>query len=236
MGAKPGRRRAGRHGLFVTLKAVLFDMDGTLIDSDPVHASVFIDFLAARGVTIDQTDYTSRIHGRQNREIFAELLPHEDPRAMDEAKEAAFRARVDSDFPVVPGVWDLLDRLRDSALRLGVVTNACGANLDAVLDALDMGGRFHHRVSSDDVAHGKPDPALYRHALDALGAAPDEALAFEDSPAGIASARGAGLKVIGVATSLSPAKLLELGAAHAIGDFTDPSLTQHLAIPEGANP
>ncbi|NNL72092.1 MAG: HAD hydrolase-like protein, partial [Silicimonas sp.] len=75
----------------MTLKALLFDMDGTLVDSDPIHISVFIDFLAERGVTLTEAEYMARIHGRTNLEIFGDLLPDEDPREMDLAKEAEYR-------------------------------------------------------------------------------------------------------------------------------------------------
>ena len=219
----------------MTLKAIFFDMDGTLIDSDPVHASVFVDFLAERGVDLDPDDYVTRMHGRQNRDIFTEFLPGEDPRAMDAAKEAAFRDRVTPEFPMIPGALSFLKGLQNSPLKLGVVTNACGANLATVLDALDLGQFFQHRVSADDVSHGKPHPALYLNAMEALEVRAQDAVVFEDSPSGVASARAAGLSVIGVASSLSPAQLIELGATHVIRDFTDPLLTRHIAIPEGAN-
>ncbi len=218
----------------MTLRAILFDMDGTLIDSDPIHASVFVEFLAERGVDLDEDAYTARIHGRQNREIFAELLPDHDPREMDAAKEAAFRARVTPELPMIAGARDFVAALAAGPLHLGVVTNACRANLDAVLEALDLGKSFDHRISADDVSHGKPHPELYQKAMAALGVTPDQAIAFEDSPSGVQSARAAGLPVIGITSSLSASELIELGATHTIGDFTDPSLTQHLAIPEGA--
>ncbi|AZQ67774.1 HAD family phosphatase [Silicimonas algicola] len=225
-------RRARRAGHGVTPRAILFDMDGTLIDSDPVHAAVFIEFLGARGLDITEADYTRRIHGRLNREIFAELLPNHDADEMDAGKEAAFRERVTAEFPMVKGARAYLETL--SALPLAVVTNACRANLDTVLERLSLGGHFRHRVSSDEVVHGKPAPDLYLRALDLLGVRADEAVAFEDSASGVASARAADLRVIGVATSLTPEALLDLGAIHAIRDFTDPTLSDHIAIPEGA--
>lgn len=92
------------------IRALLFDLDGTLIDSDPIHAEIFVDFLGARGVEMLLDDYQTRIHGRLNAEIFAELLPDEDPAVMAEAKEAEYRRRLEAmdkgpGVPAPPRCW-----------------------------------------------------------------------------------------------------------------------------------
>ena len=217
-------------------KAYLFDLDGTLLDSDPLHAAVFVDFLNTRGVDFGLEDYATRIHGRQNVEVFGELLPFEDARALDRAKEAAYRARLGSDLTATPGLTDLLDRARAEGLKCALVTNACRENVDAVLDALGLEDAFDTQSLGDDCPQGKPHPDPYFRALAALGVAAEEAIAFEDSPAGIAAATTAGIPTVGIATGLSPDRLLGLGATLAIADFTDPRLAALIAEPQGATP
>lgn len=227
------RRRGSGPGRFVSLRALLFDVDGTLIDSDPIHTAVFIDFLAERGVTITEADYIEKIHGRQNVAIFGQFLPEADPVEMDLAKEAAYRARLGDTHDPMPGIHAILDWAEATGLKLGVVTNGPRANLEAAISATGLGGRFGYLGAAEDVEHGKPHPAPYLRALDRLGVAAHEALVFEDSPSGIAAARAAGIPVVALATSLPPERLVALGAEFAIPDFTDPALLRHLALPEG---
>lgn len=218
----------------MTLKALFFDMDGTLVDSDPIHIAVFIEFLGARGVEITEADYLAQIHGRRNVEIFRDFLPDADPVEMDLAKEAAYRARVGASMDPMPGARDLIDRARSRGLKTAAVTNGPRANLEAVLTATGLTQAFDHTGTSNDVTHGKPHPELYEAALDALNLQPDQTLVFEDSPSGIAAARAAGIDVIAIASSLSPEELVGHGALFAISDFTDPRLTRHLTALEGA--
>lgn len=218
----------------LTLKALLFDMDGTLVDSDPIHIAVFIEFLAERGVVIDETDYMSRIHGRQNVEIFRDFLPNADPHELDLAKEAAYRKKVGTTMEPIPGARELIRHARSRGLKIAAVTNGPRANLEAILEATGMTVEFDHTGTSNDVIHGKPHPELYLAALGALGISASEALVFEDSPSGITAARLAGIDVIAVASSLSPQKLMENGALFAISDFNDAALSRHLTALEGA--
>ena len=228
------RPSASGPGGSVTLKALLFDMDGTLVDSDPIHIAVFIDFLGERGVVIDEADYMARIHGRLNADIFRDFLPDADPHEMNLAKEAAYRARIGATMDPVPGARDLILAARSAGRKIGAVTNGPRANLEAVLKATGLAHAFDHTGSSDDVRRGKPDPELYLAALAALEIGPDEAIVFEDSPSGIIAARAAGIDVVGIASSLAPETLVGHGALFAIRDFTDPTLHRHLDALQGA--
>ena len=215
--------------------ALLFDLDGTLLDSDPLHLGVFQSILGPRGYDVDQKFYMARIHGRLNVEVFAELTPDEDAHAMDIAKEAAFRELLTPGAVApTPGLIALLDRAQAMGLPMAVVTNACRLNADAMLAAIGLADRFAAVIVADECAAGKPDPAPYRAGAAALRAKPTRCLAFEDSPTGIASAQAAGCTVVGMTSSLVPAALKNAGARYTIKDFTDPVLAQLLGAETGA--
>lgn len=213
--------------------ALLFDLDGTMILSDALHAPIFFDIFAERGRRIDMGFYLAHIHGRHNEDTFAEFFPGEDARALSEAKEAAFRARLGRDAPAMPGLRALLDHAQAEGLRTAVVTNAPRENADAMLAALGVAHRFDTVVVADDCARGKPFPDPYLTALARLDIAAANALAFEDSGTGVRAAVAAGLTTVGLRSSLSDAALRAEGATLTLQDFTDPALHSVLARLKG---
>jgi len=208
------------------LKALIFDMDGTLVHSDPVHLSAFAKILASEGVPIDEEIYRSTIIGRTNEAIFASLLPDRtaaEHEQFAERKEAAFRDLA-SDLRPLDGLIDLLDWAEAKGLRLALVTNAPRLNADHMLDAIGIGGRFEVEITIEDVERGKPDPLPYLTALDRLGVSAEEALVFEDSPSGMRAAKAAGLFGFGVLTGLTADEMTAVGADRTLSDFRDPAL------------
>jgi beta-phosphoglucomutase len=223
MDARPPGRAA-------RLRALIFDMDGTLADTDPVHIRAFVDFLAPFGITVDDEVYRTRITGRTNDRIFADLLPDrsaDERRRLSEEKEALFR-RMSPDLAPLAGLVDLLDWAEARGLRIALVTNGPRANVVHTLDVLGIAERFAVTVAGEDVARGKPDPLPYRTALERLGLAPDEAIAFEDSPAGLKAAKAADLVTVGVLTGQTAEALTALGADLTVQDFTDAGLKRLL--------
>jgi HAD superfamily hydrolase (TIGR01509 family) len=205
--------------------ALLFDLDGTMLRTDPIHMAVFADLLAPRGLTVDADFYMRHVHGRLNVDVFAEFLPDEaDPQGLSEAKEAEFRRRLPRPFPAMPGVMALLDQARALALPMAVVTNARRDNAEAMLGAIGARAYFEVIVSGEECARGKPAPDPYLEAMRLIGAAPERAIAFEDSPSGIRAARAAGAYTVAVRSSLDDAALRAAGADLTIQDFTDPAL------------
>ena len=207
------------------MPALLLDLDGTMLDTDPLHFPVFRDLMARFGIAMDEVYYRAHIHGRRNVDYFAEALPdHPDPEALSDEKEAAFRAVLPRPYPAMPGLTALLDRARARGWGLAVVTNAPPENAEAMLAAIELRDRFEIVIHGASCAHGKPHPDPYLAALDRLGVPARAALAFEDSPSGLAAAVAAGIPTVGVTSTLAPADLLALGATAAIADFTDPAL------------
>ncbi len=208
------------------LKALLFDLDGTLSETDSVHHPTWAKLLKPHGYDVDWAFYQERISGRLNPDIVAEFLPglsEEEGRAMIEAKEADFRERA-CELEPLPGLVEFIERGKGRGLEVALVTNAPKENVLAVLRALGLDEAFETMILADDVGIGKPHPAPYRAALDALGIAAGETLAFEDSPSGIASSVGAGIPTVGVASTHDPGKLGRLGVDLVVHDFTDPEL------------
>lgn len=208
--------------------AFLFDLDGTLIATDDLHAEVFAEIGTRYGIRIDRERYDREIHGRLNEDIFGDLFPEEDRRALADEKEARFRERLGAAAEPMPGLDRLLVWAADRDLPMAIVTNAPRANAEAMLAAIGLSGRFGVIISGGDLPRGKPDPLPYRTAAERLGVSPADAVAFEDSPSGIRSAAGAGATVIGIRSSLDDGVLRAAGAATSVADFNDPALWAHL--------
>ena len=211
-------------------RALLFDLDGTLAETDSLHLPTWVDVLGPYGIAVDKEFYKERISGRSNSKIVRDLLPHlsaEEGRKLADAKEASFRERAHELEPL-PGLLDFVREGRSRGLSLALVTNAPEDNVEAILAALELGEFFDEVVLSDEVGPVKPDHAPYRAALDRLNVSPEEALAFEDSTSGIASSVAAGIPTVGIASTQKPETLEEAGAFMVAEDFTDPQLRRFL--------
>jgi HAD superfamily hydrolase (TIGR01509 family) len=208
------------------LKALLFDMDGTLADTDPIHMLAWQVTFKTHGIVIDDAVYHERIVGRVNPQIVRDFLPllkdHEVERVVEE-KEEAFK-RFATRLEPLPGLERLLEWRISQGLQTALVTNATNLTVPFNLQALGLEDYFKVRVLADDVPAGKPDPRHYGAALERLGIRADEAVAFEDSPSGVRSAVGAGIITVGLTTTQSSESLKAVGATLAVPDFTAPEL------------
>jgi beta-phosphoglucomutase len=124
----------------------------------------------------------------------------------------------------VAGLQEVLRWQVTQGLQLALVTNATNATVPFVLEALGLNDVFNIRILAEDVPAGKPDPIHYQAALERVGVRAEEAIVFEDSPAGVRSAVGAGIKVVGLTTSQPKSTLLEAGVSLVIDNFKDSAL------------
>jgi HAD superfamily hydrolase (TIGR01509 family) len=206
--------------------ALLFDLDGTLVDTDALHLTAFQSVLAKHGVALTKAQYVEKIMGSSNALIGEAFLPHLSPadrEAAIEAKEAAFRNMLGELQPAA-GVAALLDFAEAEGISCAVVTNAPRANAAVVLQALGLTTRLPMQIIGPELARPKPDPLPYLTGLERTGAVAAHSVAFEDSLSGLRAAFGAGLAVVGMTTTLDEATLKRAGATIAVADFTDPRI------------
>jgi HAD superfamily hydrolase (TIGR01509 family) len=207
-------------------RALLFDLDGTLAETDSLHLPTWVDALEPYGVEVDEQFYRDSISGRSTGEVVRALLPDltdEEGKSIGEAKEASFRERA-SGLEPLPGLVEFVERGRERGMQIALVTNAPEENVEAILLALKLRDFFDTVVLADEVEAVKPDPAPYTAALKKTGVPAEKALAFEDSVSGISSSVAAGIPTVGIASSQDPEKLLGAGAFTTAEDFTDPQL------------
>lgn len=207
---------------------LLFDLDGTMTDTDTLHLEAYRRVLAPRPLSV--ADYRAHVMGSTNAAILAWMFPERCPQehaVLADEKERLFRGMVDRLDPT-PGLLPLLAWADRHGVKTAIVTNAPRANAELMLAGLGLRGRFPVLVIGDELARGKPDPLPYRTALERLGSRPEQALAFEDSLSGVRAASAAGVETIGMRTSLDDAALRAAGAASTMEDFTEPGFVARL--------
>jgi HAD superfamily hydrolase (TIGR01509 family) len=218
---------------------LLFDLDGTLTDTDALHFEAYARLLGPFGKSVDHATYKTRMMGFTNDSIMTWLFPAADSverKALADRKETLFRERAKAGIVRARGLDELLDWAAGLRLKTAVVTNAPRENAELMLNALGLDTRFDALVIGDELPRGKPDPLPYARALEILNAASTQAMAFEDSASGVASAAGAGVETIGLTTGLAPSRLIEAGASGAVPDFADPWLIARLRAEYGSAP
>jgi beta-phosphoglucomutase len=184
------------------MRAVLWDMDGTLVDSEEFHWLSWRDTMAAEGVPITRDQFVLTF-GQRNDSI----LPHwlgtdasaDRIQRVGDAKEVEYRRLVrESGLAPLPGAAEWVRRLHQENWRQAVASSAPRANLDVVLEVIGLAGYFQAIVSAEDVTRGKPDPQVFLTAASRLGALPSECIVVEDAVAGVEAARRGGMRSIGV--------------------------------------
>lgn len=205
------------------IEAVVFDCDGILVDTEPLHYRAFQRVLEPLGLGHDFEHYLKVYIGFDDRDAFLEAF-REGGRPLDDAtlgelmdrKERALREIVAAGGLVsFPGVVELVRRLKAAGVPLAVASGALRREVLEFTDALGLRGAFDVIVAADDVARSKPDPESYLKAVQRLqgvvggSVRPARCVAVEDTPAGIQAARGAALKVIAVTNSFPAEKLTD---------------------------
>jgi HAD superfamily hydrolase (TIGR01509 family) len=213
-------------------KALLFDIDGTLTDTDALHLEAFNQVLGPYGHVFDHARFTKELQGFSNASISERFLTSEPPArqaAIMGEKEQAFRTLVAGRIQPLPGLMALLAQANRANVPMVAITNAPRLNAEMLLSGLGIADRFKFLVIGDELAQGKPHPMPYLEGLRAVGAAAAASLAFEDSRSGVRSASSAGIATVGIRTSLSHADMVAAGAVMTARAFDDPELLEFAA-------
>ncbi len=206
--------------------AFLFDLDGVIVDSMPMHTEAWRAYLKGLGLACD--DIEVRMHGKRNDEIVADFIsPDLAPDAIfahGAAKEQLYRDMMGQEIKahLVPGVVDFLASLNGALI--GLASNAEPANVNFILDGAGIRDRFQAIVDGHQVDRPKPYPDVYLRAADLLHVPPQQCIVFEDSPTGVAAGKAAGAMVVGVQTHPTDLDGVDL----LIPDFRDPALKEWL--------
>jgi len=236
------------------LKAVLFDVDGTLADTDVYHREVYKDLLRPYGIECTKEYYDTHLSGKANSALAKEILPQlplEEGNAVFIRKEELFRDLARKELQPLAGLPEFLNFLSKNKILTAAVTNAPRPNVEMILEVLGLSS-FSSPISSDG-GHGstggfdtvvlgeecsavKPDPECYLLAMKKLNVKPEECLVFEDSKSGVTAGVRAGVKTIGVLTTMKKEQMEALGAFATIKDYNNLNLDSILTMTDFIKP
>ena len=222
------------------LGALLFDLDGTLIDSMPLHGSAWERWHAERNLPFDHDAFFAATAGRTNEEILPGLLPQAGAQELQQAaqrKEALYREIAAQSLALIDGFAALHRQARAQGLKLAICTAAPLENI-AVADArFGLNAMMDTVVSPADGLRGKPHPDIFLEAARRLGVAPAHCVVFEDAPLGVEAARRAGMRAVALTTTMSAAEFSAYdNVVAAIPDFSGFLLSALGGQPERETP
>jgi beta-phosphoglucomutase len=209
--------------------AVVFDFNGTLSDDEPLLCEIFTHLFAQHGRPMSAQEYFDELAGLSDPEIVTTWLgeDHPDVQAVIDERVSRYRAAASDGSTVHEHVREAV-RFAAERAPVAICSGAARDEIEPVVEAAGLAAWFRAIVTSDDVVHGKPDPEGYVKTLALLGADPAESVVFEDTEAGVASARAAGVgRVLAVRTTLEPHRL---AAADDLVDRIDVPLMRRLLL------
>lgn len=184
--------------------AIMFDMDGVLIDSNPPHKIALRQFCEKYGHFLTEEQLRTKIYGRTNRDWITGLFGNISEAQLQqyaEEKEALFRKIYEPDIQALEGAVEFIKYLHEKGIPKAIATSAPRINVDFVLKHTGLGAYFDTILDESFVTVGKPNPEIYLKTAQALGFAPEKCVVFEDSLAGVEAGKSAGAKVVGITTT-----------------------------------
>ncbi len=210
---------------FYETRAFIFDMDGTLVDNMRFHGAAWQKMLAENGIEADAKDFLVKTAGKTNREIIPAFFADADEAELLQLggrKEAIYRELFLPERKAINGAIEFLEESQKLGIKLAVATAAPVANMEFILDGLDLRKYFDAITTAADVKNGKPNPEVFLKSAEKLNVAPENCLVFEDAINGFEAANRAGMKSIGIATINSIEDMLKLASVvEASANFTN---------------
>lgn len=186
------------------IKAVIFDMDGVIVNNNIYHKKAWYSFCERHQILLEDTIF-HKISGRSNQDVlnilFNRNLEVNDIEIFANEKESIYRSLYKEHIKSLSGLVNFLEYIKKQCLRIALASSANKENIDFILDALSLRSYFDPIIDSTNINKGKPDPEIYLKTAETLNFDPNQCVVFEDSISGIESARRAGMKVIGVTTT-----------------------------------
>ncbi|MFP3975914.1 MAG: HAD family hydrolase [Dehalococcoidia bacterium] len=183
-----------------TDKAVIWDLDGVIVDTAPFHFAAWREVVESRGWNYTEEDFQESF-GRRNddilRSLFEDISP-EEIESLSQRKEELFRSLVRNNVKPLPGVLELMERLWEEEFRVALASSAPYENIDLMLSELGIKNRFHSIIGNDEVSRGKPDPEGFLLAAERVVVPANRCIVIEDAPAGVAAAKAGDMKCIAV--------------------------------------
>jgi beta-phosphoglucomutase-like phosphatase (HAD superfamily) len=220
------------------LRAVIFDLDGVIVDSHPAHLQAWKTLLHSLEKNVSENDLQFVMEGYKREVILRHFLGElsaDDVNYYGAKKDALFRDSL-QDIKTVPGFTTFFDSVQRAGLPVALASSASRWRAEHTLTCLGLARAFRAIITGDDVAEGKPDPAIFQAAARGLGADPAEILVCEDAVAGVEAAKSAGMKCLAIAANGRRPLLKEAGADLVVGDFTEASLPKLRNIFENGSP
>jgi beta-phosphoglucomutase len=212
----------------MTKYAAIFDMDGTLVDNNPYHFKAWKElFDQYNRVEVTPDLFNEKISGVPGmvimRNFFGADYDEQQMKAMFEEKTVRYREIYQPNIAPINGLERLLQELKNAGVKLAVASSATTSNIDFILNNLSIKSMFDTIVDGPRISKAKPNPQIFLKAADDLGITPDNCIVFEDSLSGVKAANAAGMKVVGITTSHTPAELHPVDMV--INDYT--GVTEH---------
>ena len=203
--------------------AIIFDMDGVIVDNHQYHLQSWLSFFERQGIQMTEAEYKEKVNGRVMHTILPQLLNRslspEEIRTLGEQKEIEYRELYRAAIQPMPGLIDFLEELRQKSIPRAIATSAPPANVEYTLTHTQLGSYFPVIVDDTMVTTGKPDPEVYLKSADQLNMPPEQCIVFEDAILGIQAGKRAGMPVVALATTHTREELEATEADYIVDNF-----------------